>query len=95
MLYFVYLEDIADNAGIRAELLDQHMQHIGAFVDHIKLGGPVMRADGEAQAGGILVLEADSEAAVRDMINADPYFKAGLWQDIKIHPFKEILNGWK
>jgi len=95
MLYFVYLEDIADNAGIRAELLDQHMQHIGAFTDRIKLGGPVMRADGEAQAGGILVLEADSEAAVRDMINADPYFKAGLWQAIKIHPFKEILNGWK
>lgn len=95
MLYFVYLEDIADNAGIRAELLDQHMQHIGGFVDRIKLGGPVMRSDGAAQAGGILVLEADSEAAVRDMIDADPYFKAGLWQDIKIHPFKEILNGWK
>ena len=95
MLYFVYLEDIADNAGIRAELLDRHMRHIGGFVDRIKLGGPIMRGDSDSPAGGILVLEADSEASVRAMVDADPYFQAGLWQDVKIHPFKEILNAWR
>ena len=95
MLYFVFLEDIPDNAGIRARLLDAHMQHMGAYVDRIKLGGPIMRGDSDSQAGGVLIVEAESATAVQDMIHADPYFEAGLWQDVKIHPFKEILNGWR
>lgn len=95
MLYFVYMQDIADNTEIRGRLLNDHMQHIGNYVDRIKLGGPLMRADGESQAGGLLFLEADSEAEVREIVNADPYFQAGLWDDVKILPFKEILNGWR
>lgn len=94
MLYFVYLEDIADNADIRSRLLDAHMAHIGNYVERIQLGGPIMRSDSESQAGGILIVEAESEASVKDMIQADPYFKAGLWQEIKVHPFREILNQW-
>jgi uncharacterized protein YciI len=94
MLYFVYLEDIAENADIRSRLLDAHMEHIGNYVEHIQLGGPIMRSGSESQAGGILIVEAESEASVKDMIQADPYFKAGLWQEIKVHPFREILNRW-
>jgi len=95
MLYFIYMQDIEDNTEIRGRLLNDHMQHIGNYVDRIKLGGPLMRTDGESQAGGILFLEADSEAEVREIVNADPYFQAGLWDDVKILPFKEILNGWR
>jgi uncharacterized protein YciI len=95
MLYFVYLEDIEDNARIREPLLEQHMQHIGAYIEHIKLAGPLMRADDSGQAGGVLLVEADTEQEVRDMVGSDPYFKAGLWPAVRIHPFREIINCWK
>lgn len=95
MLYLAYLEDIEDNAPIRSPLLDEHMTHIGAYIDRIKLAGPIMRPDGESQAGGVLLLEADSEQEVRAIIEADPYYKAGLWPVVRIHAFKEIINAWQ
>ena len=95
MLYFILVEDIPDNMEIRARLLDEHMQHIGGYLDRIKLGGPLMRPDGQSPAGGILIMEAESETELRQMMDADPYFQAGLWQDVRIYPFKEILNGWR
>ena len=94
MLYFVYLEDIEDNAEIRKPLLEAHMKHIGAYIKRIKLAGPLMRADGNSQAGGILLIEAQSEEEVRTIVEADPYFQAGLWPEVRIHAFKEIINAW-
>jgi len=95
MLFLVYLEDIEDNAPIRRSLLDQHMKHIGGHVGSIRLGGPLMRADGKTQAGGILLIEAESVDQVRGIIDADPYYQAGLWPEVRIHEFREIINGWK
>jgi uncharacterized protein YciI len=54
-----------------------------------------MRDDGQSPAGGILVLAADDDAVMRRMMPADPYFQPGLWQDVRIYPFKELLNGWR
>jgi uncharacterized protein YciI len=95
MLYLVYLEDIEDNVRIRQPLLEQHMKHIGGHIGSIRLAGPLMRADGKTQAGGVLLIEATSAQEVRGIIDADPYFQAGLWPEVKIHEFREIINGWK
>lgn len=94
MLYLVYLEDIADNKEIRASLLDRHMAHIGSSIEDIKLAGPILRPDGESQAGGIILIEADSEQAVRRIVEADPYYQAGLWSTVRIHAFRQIINAW-
>jgi len=95
MLYLAYLVDIEDNAPIREPLLEHHMKHIGAYIDRIKLAGPLMRSDGESQAGGILLIEAKSEREVRTTVEADPYFQAGPWPEIRIHAFKQIINAWQ
>ncbi|MCE7904071.1 MAG: YciI family protein [Gammaproteobacteria bacterium PRO9] len=95
MLYLVYLEDVPDNLRIRKPLLEQHMAHMAAHADAVKLGGPLMRDDGSAPAGGVLVIEAESPQAVREIINADPYCKAGLWPTIRIHAFRDLINTWK
>lgn len=95
MLYIVALRDIKENVDIRARLLDAHMEHIGNFLDRIKLGGPLLRDEGEGVAGGMLIVEAESARDVRDMVEADPYYQAGLWDEVRIQPFKEIINAWK
>ena len=95
MLYLVYLRDIENNAPIRSRLLDAHMQHIGGYIDSIRLGGPLLRDGSDGQAGGILIVESESSEAVRDMLEADPYYQAGLWDEVRIQPFKEIINAWR
>ncbi|MCB1596872.1 MAG: YciI family protein [Gammaproteobacteria bacterium] len=95
MLYLVYLEDIADNMPIRKPLLNAHMAHMGTHAEAIRLGGPIMRDDGSAPAGGVLLIEAQSKQEVIDIIDADPYKQAGLWPQIRIHAFKDLINTWK
>ncbi|MEZ5564499.1 MAG: YciI family protein [Gammaproteobacteria bacterium] len=95
MLYLVYLEDIADNMRIREPLLKEHMANMSAHLNAIKLGGPFMREDGSAPAGGMLLIEAESREQVVDIIDADPYTRAGLWPHIRIHAFKDLINSWQ
>lgn len=95
MLYMVYLEDVADNMSIRKPLLDAHMAHMATHAQAIKLGGPIIRDDGSAPAGGVLVIEAGSRQAVLDIISNDPYFRAGLWPVVRIHAFRDLINTWK
>lgn len=93
--FLVCLRDVEDNAGIRARLLQEHMAHIGQYLQSIRLAGPLLReADGKP-GGGMLLVEASDAAAVRRMVEADPYYRAGLWDEVRIQPFREIINAWR
>jgi uncharacterized protein YciI len=95
MLFLVYLEDTADNMRIREPLLKEHMAHIGRHIAAIKMAGPFMRDDGSGPAGGMLLVEAESKQQVIDIVDADPYNKAGLWPHVRIHVFKDLVNSWR
>lgn len=95
MLYMVYLEDVPDNMAIRKPLLEAHMAHMARHAQAIRLGGPIMRDDGSAPAGGVLVIEAESRQAVLDIISGDPYYRAGLWAQVRIHAFRDLINTWR
>lgn len=41
------------------------------------------------------MVEAADAAAVRRMIEADPYFRAGLWEEVQVHPFRDLVNAWR
>lgn len=93
--FVVYLHDIADNADLRARLLEEHMAHIGRHLDSIRFAGPLLREADQRPGGGLLIVEAADAAEVRRMVESDPYYRAGLWDDVRIHPFKEIINAWR
>jgi hypothetical protein len=94
-LFLVILRDVPDNAGIRSRLLAGHMEHIGRHMAAIRLAGPWLREAGGTPGGGLLVVEAEDAAAVRRMVEADPYFQAGLWEDVQVHPFRDLVNAWR
>lgn len=93
--FIVILRDVADNAGIRGRLLGEHMAHIGHHREAILLAGPWLREADGSPGGGLLVVEADDAAAVHRMIEADPYFRAGLWEEVQVHPFRDLVNAWR
>jgi hypothetical protein len=94
-LYLVYLRDVGQNADIRARHLHAHMAHVGQYLDRIRLGGPLLREPEQKPGGGILIVEAEDIGEVRRMVEADPYYRAGLWDEVRIHAFREIINGWR
>ena len=47
MLVSIYCKDAPGSAGPRQDKLAEHIEHVEAIEDRIKVAGPVMGADGE------------------------------------------------
>lgn len=88
-LYMVYRLDRSDGQAepIRAETRPAHREYMDGFKDWVRLGGPILDAQGQA-CGGLMLIEADSEDAVRRMVDEDPFEIAGLSSRIDIHLFR-------
>lgn len=92
-LYMVYRVDRDDGqaAAIRAATRPAHRAYMDQFAARVRLGGPILGADGQG-CGGLMLIEAESEQAVREMVANDPFELAGLSARIDIHPFRWQTN---
>ena len=45
--------------------------------------------------GSLLVLEAETEAEVREWLAADPYAKAGLFANVDVKPWRQAAGAVK
>ena len=92
-LFVVYRLDRRDGqaASIRASTRPLHQAYMKQFAAQVRLGGPVLDEAGNA-CGGLMVLEAESEAAVRAIVHADPFEQAALSERIEIYPFRWQTN---
>lgn len=88
-LYMVYRVDRDDGqaAAIRAATRPAHRAYMDQFASRVRLGGPVLDGDGQG-CGGLMLVEAESEDAVREMVRNDPFEIAGLSSRIEIRPFR-------
>jgi uncharacterized protein YciI len=81
-----------DHSTLRREQAgwDEHAAFMDALVDDgfIVLGGPIGEGDGE---NTLLIVEADSEDAVRDRLSADPWYERILRID-NIRPWSIWLR---
>jgi uncharacterized protein YciI len=54
-------------------------------------GGPML-SDAGAPRGSMMVIEAADEAALQDLLAADPYVKAALFAHTEIAPFRVVFE---
>lgn len=92
-LYLVYRLDRDDGRAdaIRAETRPAHRAYMDRFAARVRLGGPILGPAGTG-CGGLMLVEAESEQAVREMVANDPFELAGLSARIEIHPFRWQTN---
>ena len=94
MLVSVYCKDVQGGADIRRRGLREHLRHIETIEDRIKVAGPVMGTAGAGPVASLLIFEVDSVAEATAMLQADPYYQAGLWQEVRIQEFKGVVGSW-
>ncbi len=56
----------------------------------VALAGAILGADG-GMAGSALIVEAESEEAVRELLAADVYTRGGVWQEVTVWPFRRAV----
>lgn len=93
-LYTVVCRDKAGSKPIRIENLPQHLAHIKTVADRIKIAAPLRDEAEEEFTGSLLVVVASDLQDARALIEADPYFAAGIWSDITIDKLGTSAGEW-
>lgn len=92
--YAIYCADSADGSRLRKEHHDAHMKHIGQHMDKLMLAGPCPpMSDGDREAS-FLVIEAADAGQARAMLEADPFYDAGVWDDVVVREFNPVVGAW-
>lgn len=69
-----------------------HLAFLKSFENQVKLGGPLLDADGQAPIGSLLIIESDDEVSARALLVQDPYAKAGLFKSVELFPWKRVVG---
>lgn len=98
MLYAIMSEDVANSLVLRQSARPAHLARLDDLKNQgrLVLAGPHPAIDssepGEAGFSGSLVIaEFDSLAEAQTWANDDPYCEAGVYENVKVKPFKHVL----
>ena len=98
MLYAIIASDIENTLDKRLAARPDHLQRLEALKNkgRLVLAGPHPAIDsndpGEAGfTGSLVVAEFDTLEDARNWADADPYIKAGVYDQVIVKPFKKVL----
>ncbi|MFD2204998.1 YciI family protein [Kiloniella antarctica] len=83
--------DKKDHTHVRADNRPAHLEYLTKYMDRVVVAGPTLGTDGESMTGSLLILEFEDAAAAQDFAENDPYKKAGLFEQVTITPWKQVL----
>jgi len=91
MLFVLFCEDKPDSQALRLATRQAHLDYVGTLARSIRIAGPMLSDDGETMLGSLFIIEAENLAAAKALHAADPYTGAGLWRNVVIRPFRQVV----
>jgi uncharacterized protein YciI len=98
MLYAIVATDVPDSLEKRIAARPAHLERLVALKDEARIvvAGPNPATDsldpGAAGfTGSLIVAEFESLAAAQAWADADPYIAAGVYANVSVKPFKQVL----
>jgi uncharacterized protein len=83
----VVCRDGADALARRAAASKEHLAYIEALLGELNLAGPLYDAAGLQPVGSLFVYRTTSLARARELIENDPFFKAGVFASVEYFPY--------
>lgn len=98
MLYAIIATDVANSLESRLAARPAHIERLQKLhaEGRIVLAGPHPAVDSNDPgaagfSGSLIVAEFDSLAAAQAWAKADPYVAAGVYANVEVKPFKQVL----
>ena len=98
MLYAIIATDVADSLEKRLSVRPAHLERLNALKDagRLVLAGPHPAVDSSDPgpagfSGSLIVAEFESLNAAETWANADPFVAAGVYANVVVKPFKQVL----
>ena len=84
MPYAILTRDKPDRGHLRAENRAEHVAWLDTRKDILLAAGALIDDDGTGGHGGILIVDTDDRAEAEAFIAGDPFFKAGLFENVTV-----------
>ena len=98
MLYAIIAPDVANSLDARLAARPAHLERLTQLKDagRIVLAGPHPAIDSSDPgaagfSGSLIVAQFDSLSAAQAWADADPYVAAGVYANVIVKPFKQVL----
>jgi uncharacterized protein YciI len=98
MLYAIIATDVANSLEKRLAARPAHLERLVVLKDQgrIVLAGPNPAIDSNDPGaagftGSLIVAEFESLGAAQAWADADPYIEAGVYANVLVKPFKQVL----
>lgn len=92
MLFVIHAEDHPGAVATRLAHYDAHKAYLSGAAVKSVVSGPLLSEDGETMIGSLFIVEADSRGEVVAFNAADPFAAAGVWAEVRIHPFLKRVD---
>ena len=94
MAYICFCKDHPDSAELRRTHTKQHLTYIESILQHVLVAGPLIREEfGEFNAS-FFVYDTDVEAEALKLLHNDPYYKAGIYAEVRCQRFRPAAGTW-
>lgn len=92
-LFAIICHDKPDSMALRMATRPAHLAHIQPLVDEGRLlcAGPTPVPNSDTVNGSIIIAEFADLAAAQVWADNDPYALAGLFNSVRVTPYKKVL----
>ena len=98
MLYAIIAVDAPQSLDRRLQARPEHIKRLQMLAQEgrVVLAGPHPAVDADDPgpagfSGSLIVAEFDSQQDAQNWADADPYVEAGVYAEVKVKPFKQVM----
>lgn len=89
MQFALICRDVEDGFELRKQTRPAHLEFLES--QNVRFAGPMLSDDQTKPIGSIVVIECGDLDTAKAIAAQDPYSKAGLFQSVSVHPFKQVI----
>ena len=93
MIYAVLFEDNDGKADVRGKHMGDHLAFLERNAANVRAAGPLKDTGSGAPAGGLWLVDAESAAAVRTLVETDPFWPTGLRKSVRVLEWTQVFTG--
>ena len=94
MAFIVLCTDGPDVADVRQSELQAHLDYMAQIAGTVLVAGPLNLAGDARFNGSVFVYAVDTQDEARELLEHDPYFRAGLYTSVEYAAFTPARGEW-
>ena len=95
MNYVVLFEDDETFSAMRDKYMADHLAFLESNRNRVQSAGPLKVESSGAAAGGLWLVDAESEQQVRKLVEDDPFWPTGLRKSVKVLAWTRVFADGK